>query len=747
MALLVACVILFYRHQQYLFEDQDALYLQTLARESFAWKEFFLGGTWRQFSMMGSPMLFNGELIPSFYVFRFGLTGSTMRIVFFTILAFQLFLGTYSLCRAFAVSQPLALGAAWICVNMVLPLQQNPVPLGQVYTVWPFFGHAASLLLFSLAAFRMIGRTRTIYSTFVSALLFVALLLLQVCTAVYTSPLVLPPTALACLCMMLLVQSRHELYYKISALVVLALILLTGPFFWTVGHVLYSARHMFSNEILTTYPLPFLVSCMFYGSVVPKIAIAGSLAGALLMVREKNVTLRLCAATYLFYMFVVAIFSAVYLSHKFDLRSLPHPIYLEYVTTPLYSIFFSYGVLWCYRRFCGGTAQFYCVNIQRILPGRGLAWVGSHSKAILVCIVLCYFLIQGVSTFYFRKIKHPTDLEPSLLTETMARGISIEPSSDFRGRAATILMCGSYTDTEIAAGVTLRCTGEHLTLPKGLNNAHIPHHLWSFGIPTLDGHEQSLSIPYYLLYSRLASHAAWLNSCSCLSRFNLPLLAASGTRYVVSARPVKVSGLKPRCYVSMDTNGIVDQSCVESDEDFYANSRTGKGFYLYELEYPNIGQYSPTVVRVASTLNDAVGILSDPSFEFDHEVVLHEDLPSSVTFKRGQLIDRIRFVPGGARIEADSEANSLMLLPFEFSHCISFEPDPGTSGQVKLYRANIAMTALVFQGHIKGTLHFSYGPWTNSHARLQDLADLKKLRVEDVVRNPLRGDDRYILVP
>jgi hypothetical protein len=64
-------------------------------------------------------------------------------------------------------------------------------------------------------------------------------------------------------------------------------------------------------------------------------------------------------------------------------------------------------------------------------------------------------------------------------------------------------------------------------------------------------------------------------------------------------------------------------------------------------------------------------------------------------------------------------------------------------GTLDIQRADIALTAVVFSGHIKGELRFRFGPWVNPKARMDDLTDLQKMGANSIPLRPLSGPDRY----
>jgi hypothetical protein len=724
--LLAACVVMFYRHKGYLFEDQDALYFVSIVKTAQTWSQGIFTDVWAPSSMLGSYLLFNPATIPATWALGLPLPFIAAKISFFSVLAVQIFLAMHLFCRSMQAPFGLSLAAGWLCVNLVLPLAHHPVPLGQVYTVWPVVAHGASLILFTLACFRTIGRAGSLAGNLAASLGFAAFTVLQVITSLYTAPLTAPVTALGGLALLLLCNDRRELCWKLAAGALALALLATGPLQWTLGRVQFASRQLFTPEMLSNMPLPYLVSCFFSVSLLPKLTVLLALAGGLTMALSRERTLRVCGLTYLFFMLLLAGYGALYLADVIDVRGLPRPIYYEYVTTPIYTLFTAYALLRAWRWLAATPAAARLATLPSIsalcrryaaTPGRMLCALG-----------LCVLLIQAVSAFWLKKYRPEESLAASPITQTVSQASALLPGSPFLGRTSSLFPYG-----EAPAGQRIlpdvRGQNRYFAWPAGMHNSHAMHNLWLFAIPTLDGYDQSQSIPYYLLYSRLASQSVWTYNISGIDVPNLPLLKASGVRFIIAKAPLGLPGLTPLMQLSASAPG--------------KDANTAVRFFLYELNSPNLGQYSPVQVRVAQGLNEALAVLGAPGFDFAREVVLHEPLPDAALLVPGKLIS-LQVIPGGLQIEAESAGTSLLLLPFEFSRSLSWRPDAPEQTPVLLARADVAFTALRFHGRIKGTLRYAFGPWTNPGARKDDLADLRRMGLAEVPLRPLARTDRYV---
>jgi len=742
--LIAECLIQFYRHREIFTLASDGRFMNVLFSTMPHWQPNPFTEAWSPLFLLGSNAVVNSLFVPASWPFLLDLTNLQTAIACYTILALQLFLGMYLLCRVAAMTRGQSLAVGWVCVNLVLPLIERVPPLGEIYTWSPVVAHSASLILFSLAGFMRTGRAATVRGNLLWASIFIVTSVLQVITAILTSPIAVPITIIGCACLFFMASTRAEQVWKLGAGALLVGIMATGPLFWTAGRIMYSARSMFNAEIINAGPLTVMASCVFYGNLIRKFSFAATLAGGLLMLMSKQRVLRYTGYGFLFYVVLHVTLSAVYLSGAIDFRPYPFPVYLEYEVTPLFALFASYAIVRAYEFLRGTTQKNFGTILEKLKVLPPVAWGMARPGVVLFSLAVCYVLGQGISTIWIKKYKPTQDLQPSPITETLVKAIALTPGDTFRGRSSSLLAGGSFTDAEIAEGVAqLRPDARYTHWQVGMNNSHAIDNLWIYDIPTLDGYEASLSAPYYVLYSRLASHTPWMINHTCISRFNLPLLTASGTRYVITSRPVRVVGMEPRALVVLREGRLVDQGLVADAEEFAQRAQPeARGFFLYELPKPNLGQYSPTTVRLAPTVSETLKIIENKSFDYAREVVLHEPLPVGQALVPGTL-DSLQVVRGGLKVRAHSAGRSLLLLPFEFSRAWAWRPVGQDGGDVSLQRADLAMTALVFTGKIEGTLRFEFGPWTHPKARLEDLKDIQRMGIKDIPLRSLTGKDRY----
>jgi hypothetical protein len=147
--------------------------------------------------------------------------------------------------------------------------------------------------------------------------------------------------------------------------------------------------------------------------------------------------------------------------------------------------------------------------------------------------------------------------------------------------------------------------------------------------------------------------------------------------------------------------------------------------YLYELADVNIGQFSPTEVRQSNDANQILTTISNHDLRLDHVVVASEPLPNKL--EKAELLD-FRVERDAFRIRAKSEGHSVLLLPWEFSQCIKITT---RSGAARLFRADLFLTGVLFEGDLDATITFHTGPLIDSRCRLKDLDDSRQLKIRN----------------
>jgi hypothetical protein len=189
-----------------------------------------------------------------------------------------------------------------------------------------------------------------------------------------------------------------------------------------------------------------------------------------------------------------------------------------------------------------------------------------------------------------------------------------------------------------------------------------------------------------------------------LSRFDPRLMRMIGVRYVLSRHSLTGKGI-----------ALAYAHPVQSLSDAR----------LYELFDTNVGQYSPKEVRTLHDFVETLRLLADERFDPRRTIVLHGEAPASHDRLESAANAMVTRISDGLHVRATSAGKSVLLLPFEFSHCL--KQDVVSGSNVRIERANLMLTALHFERSVDVRVRFRFGPFTNSGCRLQDMAEIRSL--------------------
>jgi hypothetical protein len=229
---------------------------------------------------------------------------------------------------------------------------------------------------------------------------------------------------------------------------------------------------------------------------------------------------------------------------------------------------------------------------------------------------------------------------------------------------------------------------------------------WNF-IPTLNLYNTFKTPTFYYL------ELPWTYPHLDLDAPTTKMLQALGVRYVVQGSVEGEQG----SYV------LPDDALLRLELPPVLVASKKVTHVVYEYPHPNLGDYSPTKVVVAADAASTVQYLRGTSFDPRQSVILQEDIDAPLVPASG---GRMFFERGAVRVQAESRATSIVLLPLQYSYCLRLSE----AAKARLLPANLLQTALVFQGNIDLRIHFQYGVFS-SRCRKKDLANLARLGIFD----------------
>jgi hypothetical protein len=356
------------------------------------------------------------------------------------------------------------------------------------------------------------------------------------------------------------------------------------------------------------------------------------------------------------------------------------PIYYEYVLWPIYPIFLIAALdgLWaCLRMHLGSP-------VERLGPVmREAAWAWMPLVALIV--LHGYNFLSGFDDG--RPNIYPP--KPSAISEFLRSSVGLLPGRDFNGRVVTITgVDGTTWDDAFRYD---------LNLIKAVGNDHRTIGMWFYNIPTLIEFSHAIRP---LLFAVTKAHLAREHDGQQLNilnfrEANIGILRLLGVRYLVTDRPIPAEGTKR--IIVMPVPGASSSLALD------------------ELPSPNVG-VSPTKIA-AEDGKEALRMLSDINFNFETTAIVSREIriPLVPATDIHLVVER-----GGLRIEATSAGDSLIIIPFQYSHCLR-AISRSSGRELPLIRSDFLLTGLLFNGKLDADIEYRQGPFFGTQCGLYDV--------------------------
>jgi len=328
------------------------------------------------------------------------------------------------------------------------------------------------------------------------------------------------------------------------------------------------------------------------------------------------------------------------------------------------------------------------------------------------------FVVPLTALYYYITIElyKPVPIPPSEKTDIVAhleKEIKVKPQEIFKGYTISYLGAeggGIRPHLDLAEGYldsSVQYTKAREYLKKHYKNSHMLSDLWKYDIPTLEEYGQWITIPLYLFTGELLSKpgAHLYNANINIFGLNYSVLQTIGVRFIITDS--QLTDLKLREVKQITKEGAVP-------------------LYLYEIQNPNLGNYSPTQVVVLNSAKDIFNLFKSGTFNFEDYVVLQQAETPQVLSKAYDT--HLLFDINKIKVTSKSPGTSLIVLPFQFSHCYKVNPQVADSS-VKVMRANIVQTAILFRDKLDIELIFDFGMTRNAKCRERDIREIKDLNL------------------
>jgi hypothetical protein len=687
--------VAFYIKSTQLLIGLDGGYMLNLAQRQFAWRVPVLWSSMDWFQGLGDTFFaVNFRLLPAFIVGSQFTNITAAKVAIFEVVLCELSLAIVLFGISLGVSRVVSIAAAVATCVTFLPFA-HPTLIYGILALIPHMGSLIAATLLAGAAFLQYGR-RSWQADLPYALIVFAILGWSILVSITIILLAAPFLLLCAVSGTIAAASPAERRCKIGLFICVSLFMTAGPVIYFVSTIFDTAAVTFHEELANDLASLYFTSILFHwrsvGPVGPVLMISGIAGAAIAALDRTNRTLRVFAITLLTYLGSRFTFATLII--VFDFWRGPAALYFELFVIPLYAIFAAL--------FWGRMLDMLWRKRGWILPGKAGAEIRIIGTGIVVVLALAAITKRTGWGF-----PYPPSATP--ITAILTQETGLQPGSPFRGRTAN--MIGRSIDHGVD-WLTLHGIDANIAAATGNELRLVGLHY--FGISGLFQYGPTISPFLYALTSRLLGLPGdkQMRNVIVLRKLDPRILAMLGVRFVITDR-------------AYGGNATLRASIP-------INDRT---LLLYEIAKPNLGDYSPTIVHKMDTATEIVTRLADQNFEPTREII------TDIRVDSGRLVSarhvRLSFLGASLRLQADSDKESILLVPLEYSRCLDAETDK--THKPMLFRANLLETGILFSGNLDVTLSIRTGPFLNPTCRLRDLFDALALHVGEIPSSAIRA--------
>jgi hypothetical protein len=368
----------------------------------------------------------------------------------------------------------------------------------------------------------------------------------------------------------------------------------------------------------------------------------------------------------------MAVVAAVFLftyrvwQSTWDVESGPRISYFIWMLSPLYAVAIT--------SFVSDFAKIYFLRVCNNLKEKSKLLV-----VMLAALAMFTLFISPITSLRF-SLREPTprSLDELNVSPELLDRVSLLDVGEFRGRVAYVLQEPDYP---------LNIAGR---------------------IPLLNEYSHTLTPLAFKFYERFLLDA---DSPQSRNRFvlglqNFDIYRMVGVRYLV----VSKSELDSRSQTLAVENVVISEL---DDENV-----------LLDLGQPNLGTYSPVSIKSADSLAAFFEIIESDSFDASISAGVEGDVPTDLVVARKT---KFEISDGDALISAESLGRSMILLPIEFSRCLTIESNGESVSDVAMVRANGFLTGLIFDKVLDAKIKLRTGLFDNPTCRNKDLKEFRSI--------------------
>jgi len=645
----------------------------------------------------------------------FGLVADdfTAKLLSCVMVAICVSCSTYWLGRVLELPPLLSLISAQCTSVLFFPplatLFFEQLSLSHLYALWPFLGITTALSSMFLIALLRISSGTTTGWLVGNIVALPAIVLYAVLTDPLHTPVLFAPAGIVSCGVVLASPDRATFWRRILALTVCMITLLACSvprYYQAISG--YAARQVFPNEIggeIQRFDrfVSFLLQNTFSFSLVVLLIAACCVVLVYGSRQQRGVV----ASVLIVLGMVIA--ASLYYVYGGVAWNRPPPSYFEHGAVPIYLLALWLGAwLAVLRGLETGTGA--------RLRGWFASKVGPRKQSLTYLAALLVPAGAGAFVVAVTAGQATTPVmpgQPGPILQRLIDEIAISPGDSFAGSVATLVAVPGgpvarqfdVPDDAPFSEELINLRTEYLRIaPHSLHQAA----LWKHKIPTLEQYNTLATTPMYFLFSRALArrHDYQMKNFVLVTKLRPELLACLGCRFLITDLEID------HPHLSLQTS---------------ETNTFGVVFRLYELAEPNLGQYSPINLRQVAGAPEALEQILLDEFPFRDDVIVFDDL-AAPDLRPAENVS-MAFGPGGVRVRANSPGRSLLVLPLQFSNALQVVSQ-GEAGAVKLLRANIVSTAVLFSGTIDVTISDTFG-LLNSRGRMRDIEECRSLGIAE----------------
>ncbi|HXM81132.1 MAG TPA: hypothetical protein VN929_04300 [Burkholderiales bacterium] len=733
----------------------------------FAWSRFFDPNPYNFFQGLGSqylpntPWLNPGALalsIPGDIHVRYYLS--------YAIYFMEALISVVLLARTlgFSALQAALAGQAY-CLVMFPPYTNYFVTLPWM-SLAPFNAHLTAIFNVALVLYKRLGE-RSHRESAVLAVLIVLMALAAFYTSVITSLTYLPAYGSFAALMIGYRVPGRSLGWKLGVLLgLLALSLVLGlPEYYS------AMARVTSSHLLTPVlePVGFLQGTgmlvrslrnfdwcaqpqLFLCSRYPVVYVhwVGLIGGAILLVIGSSMSRRLGAGMLIYVAFLHFYAAATKVSllgaiNRISVDFLLFASYTFYVLCAVGGVFTLAGRAQRYLpRFFEWLAARNRLRFSAAPEQRSFLERSAYILASLAVIAAGTWMIRVVQKDHFsetpmleRLRAGPAIYAPQLnpITAQLMKDAALSQGEAFRGLTASYFggregplrkILGFANDTPSATEIYVE--SRHY-LQARYGNSFMMTDLWRFNIPTFEEYGQMVSQPLYVFAKEIFGRPGDTMQSFEINfhRLDIKAMQALGVRFLLTDAELQDHRL--RLLVEHQADPVTAPPRPEAA----SYTRQGKSLLvgaaaklrLYEIRGANIASFSPTRITRLSTTKAHIDRLRADDFSPAREILVTEAIDQSlVPAEHSKML----VYPGKFRVIARSPGISVVLLPVQFSRCLSLKSLlPERRAMPRLIRANLIQSAVLFERELDAVLSFDFAPGPDRTCRTRDVADLENL--------------------